>query len=108
VTYVWDVVKQGQFDYNRINQSRLPFNHQLDIRIDKKYFFKHWNLNLFLDIQNLYKFSAAEQDILTVKRDANGNALLDPSSSNPSRYQMQFLNNTTGTVLPTIGLIVEY
>ena len=108
VTYVWDVAKQGQFDYNRINQSRLPFNHQLDIRIDKKYFFKHWNLNLFLDIQNLYKFSAAEQDILTVKRDANGNALLDPSSSNPSRYQMQFLNNTTGTVLPTIGLIVEY
>lgn len=35
VTYIWDVAQQGQFDYNRVNQSRLPINHQLDIRIDK-------------------------------------------------------------------------
>ncbi len=108
VTYVWDVAKQGQFDYNRVNQSRLPVNHQLDIRIDKKYFFKHWNLNLFLDIQNAYKFAAKDQDILTVQRDANGNALLDPSSTNPPRYQIKFLDNSTGTVLPTIGIIIEY
>jgi hypothetical protein len=108
VTYVWDVTKQGQFDYSLVNQNRLPVNHQLDIRIDKKYFFKHWNLNLFLDIQNVYKFAAKDQDILTVKRDANGAPLPDPSSSNPPRYQLQFLDNSTGTILPTIGIILEY
>jgi hypothetical protein len=83
-------------------------NHQLDIRIDKKYFFKHWNLNLFLDIQNVYGFAAPDQDILTVQRDANGQAILDPNASNPQRYQIKFLPNNNGTVLPTIGLIIEY
>jgi hypothetical protein len=105
---VWDVAQTGQFDYSRVNQSRLPVNHQLDFRVDKKFFFKRWNLNLFLDIQNLYKFEAKEQDILTVKRDANDNPLIDPNSTNPLRYQLQFLNNTNGTVLPTLGLIIEY
>ncbi|HOZ52570.1 MAG TPA: TonB-dependent receptor [Chitinophagaceae bacterium] len=108
ITYVWDIAKQGQFDYSRVNQSRLPINHQLDIRVDKKYFFKHWNLNLFLDIQNVYKFAAREQDILTVKRDANQNPLIDPNSTFPSRYQLQFLENTNGTILPTLGIIIEY
>lgn len=108
VTYVWDVAQQGQFDYSRVNQNRLPNNHQLDIRVDKKYFFKHWNLNLYLDIQNAYKFSAKEQDILTVQRDAAGNPILDQQSGFPPKYQMQFLENNTGTILPTIGLIIEY
>lgn len=108
LTQVWDVAQTGQFDYSRVNQNRLPVNHQLDFRVDKKYFFKRWNLNLFLDIQNLYKFAATEQDILTVRRDASGNPLIDPNSTNPSRYQLQFLNNTNGTVLPTLGIIIEY
>jgi hypothetical protein len=108
VTYVWDVSNQGQFDYTRVNQNRLPLTHQLDIRIDKKYFFKNWNLNVFLDIQNVYGFAAQEQDILTVQRDANGQALIDPNAGFPPRYQTKFLENTTGTVLPTIGIIIEY
>ncbi len=108
ITYIWDVTNQGQIDYSRVNENRLPINHQLDIRVDKKYFFKHWNLNLFLDIQNVYKFSAKDRENLSVVRDANGQPLLDPNSSNPPRYQMQFLDNSTGTILPTIGIIIEY
>lgn len=57
ITYVWDVSKKGQYDYSKINESRLPLNHQLDIRVDKKYYKKHWTLNMFFsDIQNVYKF----------------------------------------------------
>ncbi|HNB80664.1 MAG TPA: TonB-dependent receptor, partial [Chitinophagaceae bacterium] len=108
VSVIWDVAQSGQINYQRANENRLPVNHQLDIRIDKKYFFKHWNLNFFLDVQNVYGFVAKEQDILTVKRDSNGNPLPDPNSGTPARYQMQFLSNGSGTVLPTIGIIVEY
>lgn len=108
ITYIWDITNQGQIDYSRVNENRLPINHQLDIRVDKKYFFKHWNLNLFLDIQNVYKFSAKDRENLSVVRDANGQPLLDPNSTNPPRYQMQFLDNSTGTILPTIGIIIEY
>ncbi|MBK8145713.1 MAG: carboxypeptidase-like regulatory domain-containing protein [Bacteroidetes bacterium] len=78
ITYIWDVTNQGQIDYSRVNENRLPINHQLDIRVDKKYFFKHWNLNLFLDIQNVYKFSAKDRENLSVVRDANGQPLFRP------------------------------
>lgn len=108
ISYVWDVAQSGQLNYNRVNQNRLPVNHQLDMRVDKKYYFKRWNLNLFLDIQNLYRFAAKEQDILTVQRDGAGQPLPDLNAVNPPRYQVKFLGNNTGTILPTIGLIIEY
>lgn len=105
---LWDVTQSGQFDYTRVNQSRLPVNHQLDIRIDKKYFFKHWNLNLYFDIQNAYAFAAKEQDILTVQRNAQGQPIVDPNSTSPQRYLMKYLPSSNGTVLPTLGVIIEY
>jgi hypothetical protein len=108
ITFVWDVAQQGQFDYSRVNQGRLPFNHQLDLRIDKKYFFKRWNLNVYLDLQNAYRFAAKQQDILTVRRDGNGNPLLDPNSTGVPRYQLNYLENSTGTLVPTLGVIIEY
>lgn len=108
ITYVWDVSKKGQYDYSKINESRLPLNHQLDIRVDKKYFKKHWTLNVFLDIQNVYKFAAKDQEYLTVVRDANGNPQLDPNGGFPPKYQVKFLDNSTGTVVPTLGIIIEY
>ena len=39
-------------------------------------------------------------------RDENGKALIDPND--PNRYALKELNTTSGTVLPTIGLMVEF
>jgi len=36
------------------NTARHPGFHQLDIRLDKRWVFKRWMLNAYLDIQNLY------------------------------------------------------
>lgn len=40
--------------YGELNSERQPFFHQLDLRVDKRWIFHAWNLNLYLDIQNLY------------------------------------------------------
>jgi TonB family protein len=40
--------------YGAVNSSRLPMFHQLDIRFDKRWVYKNWMLNLYLDIQNIY------------------------------------------------------
>ena len=37
-----------------INGSRLPFYHQLDVRLDKFWLFDKWVLSTYLDIQNVY------------------------------------------------------
>ena len=102
---VWNVNGQGLPDYDYLNTQRLPAFHQLDGRIDKKWFFNKFNLNLYLDVQNIYAFDTTLPDYLDVIRDADGNPLVDPA--NPGSYQTYLLENTTGTVLPSIGVIFE-
>jgi hypothetical protein len=103
---VWDANGVGIPDYNRLNAARASEFHQLDIRVDKKFFFPRWSLNFYLDIQNLYNYKTQLQPILTVVRDANGNPVADPA--NPGSYQLEELSNVNGTVLPTIGIIIEF
>ncbi|NVJ86441.1 MAG: TonB-dependent receptor [Algoriphagus sp.] len=102
----WDLRNQAVLDYDRINEERLPAFHQLDLRIDKKYYFKNWNLNWYLDIQNAYNFEALQAPLLVPVRDDAGQILIDPND--PSRYQLKEIKNTAGTILPTVGIIVEF
>ena len=102
----WDVRNSGVLDYSRINGERLPAFHQLDLRLDKKYFFKNWNLNWYVDIQNAYNFQALQAPILVPERDSSGQKVVNPND--PSRYQLRLIENTAGNVLPTIGIIVEF
>jgi hypothetical protein len=96
----------GVFDYNQLNGLRLKSNHGLDIRIDKKWYWKKVTLNLYLDIQNLYNFQSETPASLIALIDENGNKVLN--SNDPSRYQLKYINNTSGTALPSIGLQFEF
>ena len=102
----WDLRNQPILDYSQINAVRLQGFHQLDLRLDKKYYFKKWSLNWYLDIQNVYNFKAEQPPLLVPARDAEGNILIDPTD--PTRYQLKYINNPAGTILPTVGLIVEF
>lgn len=101
----WDAKGQGYLDYNLYNTDRLTVFHQLDLRVDKEYYFKKWSLNVYLDIQNLYNFKAQQPDVLVQERDSNGQALINPAD--PTRYVLKYLPSESGTILPTIGIIVE-
>ncbi|PRY89944.1 TonB-dependent receptor [Mongoliibacter ruber] len=103
---VWNLRGQPVFDFDRINAERLAAFHQLDFRIDKRYFFDRWNFNWYVDIQNAYNFRAEQPPILVPERSAEGNLVVNPND--PSRYQMRLVSNPAGTVLPTIGIIVEF
>ena len=101
----WNVQGQGYLDYNEYNSSRLTAFHQLDLRVDKEYYFKKWSLNVYLDVQNLYNFKYRGPANLVLVRDASGNPLVDPED--PSRYQLKYIKNESGTILPSVGIIVE-
>lgn len=102
----WDARRQGYLDYSKFNTLRIGNFHQLDVRIDKQYFFDKWSLNFYVDIQNLYNFKQEGAPNLTTVLDAEGNDVLLPGF--PQRYQLQEVVNEAGTVLPTIGIIVEF
>ncbi len=102
----WDVRGRGIEDYERVNAERVPAFHQLDLRIDKKFFFDTWSLTLYFDIQNAYGFETVQQDYLDVERDESGAPIVDPAD--PDRYLVRFIENTSNTVLPTLGAIFEF
>ena len=101
----WDAQGTPYLDYDNLNQLRFDPFHQLDIRVDKKYFFEEWSLMFYLDIQNLYNFQAKGQDNYVRVKDDNGNFL---TTDNNTRYVLRGIPNTSGTVLPTIGVMVEF
>lgn len=103
---VWNVSGQGLPDYNRINSERLEVAHQLDVRVDKKWFLKKLSLNLYFDVQNIYNYKQTLPPTLVLDRDANGNPIIDPN--NPNAYQTKFLENTNGLLQPTLGIIIEF
>jgi hypothetical protein len=102
----WDINGQGYLDYSKFNTLRLSGFHQLDLRVDKQYFFTGWSLMLYADVQNVYNFQAEQPPLLLVESDSNGEPVTDPE--NPLKYELKYVENTIGTVLPTIGIIVEF
>jgi hypothetical protein len=102
---VWDALRVATPDWSRLNSQRISPFHQLDVRIDKKWFFTRWSLDLFLDIQNVYGSSTPLKPSLDVQRDPLGNPVVDPNQ--PNRYLPNFIDESTGTVLPSIGIILE-
>ena len=103
---VWDVVQQGVFDWDQLNELRNPASHGLDIRVDKKWYFNEWAINAYIDVQNIYNFQAVGQTYLDVDRDDSGNPIVDPN--NPLSYQISEIENVSGTVLPSIGLMIDF
>jgi len=103
---VWDINSRGLNDYSQLNEKRLRAFHQLDLRIDKKFFFKKWSLDIYYDLQNVYRAKSDQPSILILDRDADGNAQTDPS--NPAAYKTKLIDNSSGTSLSTLGIIIEF
>ena len=102
----WDINGFGILDYNALNTKRESSFHQLNVRVDKKIFLNRMNLNFYLDIQNAYGFKAKLAPILLVETDNNGTPIEDPNDA--TRYKAKFVENASGIVQPTIGIIVEF
>lgn len=101
----WSVTNQAYIDYKNFNTLRLKNSHQLDLRIDKEFYFQKYMLNFYVDVQNVYNFQSENPPIFTNK-DANGLVQNDPSDS--QRYILRQIETFSGTVLPTIGIMVKF
>lgn len=106
IKQVWDVNGQGVLDYNQLNQARGTDYHQLNIRVDKRFDLKKMSLQFYLDIQNAYAYQTSLAPILLLVKDENGNPLTDPTD--PTRYQTKLVDNTSGILQPSIGIIFEF
>jgi outer membrane receptor for ferrienterochelin and colicin len=101
----WNINGVGLLDYSRLNTAREASFHQLNVRLDKKLFLDKFNMNFYLDIQNLYGYKTKVAPILLVETDASGAPVV---ALDPTRYKTKLIENTSGIVQPTIGIIVEF
>ena len=101
----WNLTGGPYLDNSKLNANRFGVFHQLDVRVDKSYYLKKMTLKFYLDIQNLYNFQAQSTDIVVRETDASGNFL---TTDNGTRYVLRSVKNPSGTVLPTIGIQVEF
>ena len=102
----WQVRGRPYADFSQFNEKRLDAFHQLDVRVDKSYFFDKWSLMLYVDIQNIYNFKINEPGRYIVQTDSQGNPVV--RDDDPNRYVLKPLKSESGTILPTIGVMVEF
>jgi hypothetical protein len=106
----WNVQGGPYLDYNQFNGMRVSNFHQLDVRVDKQYFFDKWSLMVYFDVQNLLNFQTASAPVYNRALDEVGvPIIINPSApANEQQYQLEKLETTSGTLLPTIGIMVEF
>ncbi len=102
---IWFINRGPYLDYDKLNEKRFKPFHQLDIRIDKNFFFKKWSLMLYFDIQNAYNYKSDMQDIILRKKNADGTY---QTTNGGEDYILESYKNTIGTVLPSIGIMVKF
>lgn len=99
----WDASGSLYYDYSRFNSMRLkPFT-QLDVRIDKTYYFKKFMLGFYIDLQNIFNSKYAEQDVYI----KTGKIMNPEAPHNEQRYELKAIKRETGTLLPSIGIMIE-
>lgn len=115
LTQNWDVNGRAIPDYTRLNTQRSDVINGLDIRVDKKWFFTRWSLNLYFDVQNVLANAVGfPQLILDRPLDENNTPIGGPIIANPQapaseqRYLLKEINDATGTRIPSIGVMVEW
>lgn len=102
----WSATNQAYIDYKNYNRLRLDDSHQLDLRLDKEFYYHKWMLNLYADVQNAYHSQSENPPIFT-NRDTGGQVMDDPA--NPQEKQLlREIETYSGTVLPTLGIIVKF
>lgn len=88
--FVQEGPNAGRLDFTRYNAGpRLPTFHALDLRVDRRWSFRDWQLDVYVDVQNVY------------------------GRSNVSQYQWNprigaVEPNESLGVLPSIGINIEF
>lgn len=111
----WDINNGGFRNYDALNSLRSDASIGLDIRIDKKWFFKNWSLNVYIDVENVTAYApGSEQLILDRPLDDKGLPIGGGIIENPGdpifaqRYKVKTIKSGVGTPIPSLGVQVDF
>lgn len=102
----------GVLDYALVNSERLNSFKQIDIRLDKKWNMDRLAIDVFIDIQNVTNFKSTGSLQYTFKRNSDNTGFEttdgQPVQQDGSNGVPQILKDSSGTILPSIGFVIEF
>jgi len=101
----------GIEDLTRLNSQRLGAFSQVDLRVDKKWNYRRFTLDLYLDIQNLFLSKTPALVDYTFDRNEDGSYKTtdgQPIRLDGSNAVPLLLEDNDPFFVPTIGFIVEF
>ena len=91
---------QVAFDYNKLGTEKLDVFSQLDVRIDKRWNFKTFSFNIFVEAQNLLAQTIPQVPEYGLARNNDG-TIINPQS-------LVQLENVNNIVQPSIGIVLDF
>lgn len=100
----WNAQGRPYYDYSKYNTLRLPNFAQFDVRVDKSFYFRKCMLGIYIDLQNITGSKLKQQDVIM-----STGVIENPSApAGEQRYKMKYLKQESGTLLPSLGVTVEF
>ena len=86
----------------------------IDLRVDKKWYFKKWSLELYYDIQNVTS-SSVSNEVLILDRPVDesgqpigGGVIENPDDPLPlQKYKLKTIDDAIGTIIPSLGIVIS-
>ena len=100
----WNAQGRPYYDYTQYNARRLDAFAQLDVRIDKVFYFNRCMLGIYVDLQNVAGGRLRQPDVLM----STGEIENPSAPASEQRYRMKRLEQVSGTLLPSLGVTVEF
>lgn len=85
-----------------MHTGRLKTFTQIDFRLDKVFYFKGVMLGFYIDLQNVLNTKYDNPPVLV----STGNEYTDENGAR--RYEMKYIAQQSGIILPTLGITVEF
>ena len=109
---VYAATGNSVYDNSKFNQFRLDPFYACDFRIDKKWNYKKWSLDLFMDITNLFASMQTQIPTYTFARNADNTAFLTTDGlglkADGSNGVYYATPKEKANTIPTIGFIIAF
>lgn len=105
----WNSFNEGLRDYSQLNSERTNLFYGVDFRVDYKWYFPKWSLQLYFDLQN-FPSQAASQPRLILEQGDDGNqpVTIINEGQPDAAYLLRSIDNTSSVTVPSIGVIIQY
>jgi hypothetical protein len=108
---IWNIANGPVQNYSLLNSTRGNLAHQLDLRAEKKWIFKKWQLTAYIDVVNAYgSESPSVLPVVNLQRDAQDNGIIaNPGApQNEQYYVLETGEADRSAPLPYFGFIFEF